>query len=119
MALLVLYWRLRVRLGAEEEEYRETRNVTVDVVDALAPLYRRALKRHQALALYHQFFVQAVAQRTGLKGRALRERALELCGSRDFSSPFTRRKDYTNSEFKDLLWQLNEAFRRLEHGKRR
>jgi len=119
VALLAVYWRLRVRLGAEEEEYRETRNVTVDLVDSLAPLYQRALKRHQALALYYQFFVQAVGHHTGLRGEALKQRARELSGSLDFSAPLPRRKDYSPNEFNQCLRQMNEAFRRLEHGQRR
>lgn len=110
-------WRIRVRLGPPEDSYRETRNVTLDLVESLSPLYQEALHRHQALTAYYKALLQSVATQSGLRGDALKQRVNEL--TLNLPPPVhTSRRDIDNTEFLRQLKILNDAFRRLEHGKR-
>jgi len=110
-------WRQRLRLGPPEDPHRETRNVTLDLVEALGPLYNEALRRHQALALYYKALVQTVATQTGLRGKALSHRVLELTQSQP-APVHTDRRDIDHVAFLRQMKTLNEAFRRLENAKR-
>jgi len=105
-AALLVFWRRGSRLGPEEDDHRETRVEAVDFVDSLALLYGRTLSAGQAFGLYEKAFEQSVAARTGLKDKALQEKARELLGG---PRP---------ADFGRALMTLNEAFRRLDDAKR-
>lgn len=111
-------WRGRTRLGPPDRTYRETRNVTVGLLESLAPLYGAALSRREALVLYHKAFVQEMVARTGLKGAALAKRIQDL--GAHLPPPAARdKRDVDAREFNRNLSHLNEAFQRMEHEKRR
>ena len=108
------FWRHSRRIGAAEENYREQRSEAVELVDSLAQLYHRALRRGELVAMYHQHLVASTALATGLRGAALDERVSRLTG--DLRVPPPERGDISAHQFKHALAALNQAFRRLEDG---
>lgn len=115
LAAATAFWRGRSRLGPAEDDARETRVEAVEFVDSLALLYDRALGRRPAIDLYRQAFEKAVAARTGLRGDALKARAVQLLGPAAAPPP----GDLTQAGFERSLAALNDAFRRLDHEHRR
>jgi hypothetical protein len=112
----VSFWRRRVRLGPEEDDHRETRVEAVDLVDSLSVLYRRMLPRAQAVRLYEQEFVNAVAIQTGLRHEALQARARQLLAADGVEPPGDR--NLSQRGFQRQLDRINFAFRRLKDEKR-
>jgi hypothetical protein len=117
-------WRAAVRTGPPERDDRDTRSDAVELVDSLADLYDRALRRGDAVRLYHESFVHAVAADTGLRGTALEARAqdlLERAGGWEPLPPpeLSRERDLPRDRFDRMLRTLNEAFRRLQDAKRK
>ncbi len=109
----VAFWRARVRVGPQQDLYQETRSDAVDLLDSLAQLHGRALRRDEALALYHASLGRAVAWKTGLRGEALAARLRELTGP----PPPRREKDEMAApDFARRLRRLNDGFRRLKHA---
>lgn len=112
-------WRHGARLGRPDEEPGEHRVEAIDLLDSLAYLYRRALRRSDAIALYAQAFSHAVSIRTGVRGQALQRRVMELAPDLGEWNSRRRGEDMTPSDFQRALEALNNAFRRLEDEQRR
>jgi hypothetical protein len=118
LAFALALWRGRARLGPEEPEPPEARSEAVDLVDSLALLYERALSRREAAALHLQAFRRAVALRTGLAGRPLDRRVLELLG--EGPPPLPAAGEIPASDFARRLSLVNDGYRRLhEHARTR
>jgi hypothetical protein len=112
-------WRAAVRIGPPERDDRDTRSDAVELVDSLADLYDRALSRGDAIRLYHESFVHAVAAETGLRGPSLEARARDLLAAAgSFELPPTG-QDLPRDRFERTLHTLNDAFRRLQDAKRK
>ncbi|HYO77268.1 MAG TPA: hypothetical protein VE010_12450 [Thermoanaerobaculia bacterium] len=77
---LLIFWRAGKRIGAAEDEHRDTRSEAVDLVRSLGALYRDVTPENQALALYHDALTRTVAHSSGLRGDALHKRVEELTG---------------------------------------
>jgi hypothetical protein len=117
-------WRAAVRTGPPERDDRDTRSDAVELVDSLADLYDRALRRGDAVRLYHESFVHAVAADTGLRGAALEARAHDLLQGAGDWEPLpppdqSPERDLPRDRFDRMLRTLNEAFRRLQDAKRK
>jgi hypothetical protein len=112
---LAVLWRGRTRVGPAEDPHQERRSEAVDLVDSVAQLYNRALRRDESLRLYYDSLSRAVALRTGLKGAALGRRVRELCHG---LAPPRRGpgRDIGEGEFRDVLSVINAAFGGLSHG---
>jgi hypothetical protein len=116
LALLLVAWRSRARLGPEEDDLRELRSEAVDLVDSLAQLYERTLSRREAARLYSASFTRAVALRTGLSGTALSRRVDQLTGGR-VVLPGEPETEITPAVFQRIVRSLNDGFGRLaEHA---
>ena len=116
-------WRAAVRIGPPDRDDRDTRSDAVELVDSLADLYDRALRRRDAVRLYYESFVHAVAAETGLRGPALEARARALLepgsvGAGDWETPVLE-GDLPRDRFDRALRILNQAFRRLQDAKRK
>jgi len=116
-------WRTAVRIGPPDRDDRDTRSDAVELVDSLADLYDRALRRRDAVRLYYESFVHAVAAETGLRGPALEARARALLdtgsvGAGDWETPVLE-GDLPRDRFDRALRILNQAFRRLQDAKRK
>ena len=116
---LVIYWRKKASLGPPEDDYRETRSEAVDFVDSLSQLYRRAFRRDQALARYHQNLLRATALKTRLRGEALRKRVDALTDSVSLPAVDRRKRDLREADFLETLGQLNQAYQRLDDDRHR
>ena len=104
-----------MRIGPPERDPPDRRSEAVDLVDSLGELYDRALSRGEAIRLYWDGFVHAVAVDAGLAGLtgpALEARARELAGG--FVLPTT---DLSREGFEQALQALNAARRRARDGK--
>lgn len=108
------FWRASARLGPADREERDTRSDAVELLDSLADLYDRALHRGDAVRLYHESFLRTLAVETGLRGRALDERASKLF---DGFVPPTG-EDLSRERFDQALRTINQAFRRVLDAKR-
>jgi hypothetical protein len=78
----LVFWRAGRRIGAADDDYRETRSEAVDLVRSLGALYKDVTTEPQALALYHDSLTRTIAHTTGLRGDALHKRVEELTGGR-------------------------------------
>ena len=76
----LVFWRGARRVGPPEDDHRETRSDSVDLVGSLAALYGDVTTHHEALKLYHDALTRTVAHTSGLRGDALRNRVDELTG---------------------------------------
>jgi hypothetical protein len=76
----LVFWRAGRRIGAADDDYRETRSEAVDLVRSLGALYHDVTSESQALALYHDSLTRTIAHTTGLRGDALHKRVDELTG---------------------------------------
>jgi hypothetical protein len=112
------FWRSSWRLGPPEREERsdlgETRSDAVELLDSLADLYDRALKRGDAVFLFYESFVHTLAVETGLRGKALEERSKTLL---DGWVP-VQGEELSPERFAEALRKINQAFRRVSHAKR-
>jgi hypothetical protein len=115
---LATLWRGRVRVGDAEDAWEDRRSDAVDLVDSLAQLYDRALRRNEAAALYHEAFQRAVALHTGLRGAALERQVRQLTGGREPPRGGPGR-DMTPAELDDAVARINRAFGGLKHGRSR
>lgn len=111
------FWRAAVRLGPPEREGRDTRSDAVELLDSLADLYDRALDRADAVRLYRESFLHTLAVETGLRGKALDERAHTLLDGSDGAPPAAG-EQLTRERFAQALRTINQAFRRLQDAKR-
>lgn len=109
------FWRASARLGPPDREERDTRSDAVELLDSLADLYDRALQRGDAVRLYHESFLRTLAVDTGLRGRALDERAAALL---DGLAPPAAGVDLPRERFDQALRTINQAFRRVSDAKR-
>lgn len=108
------FWRASARLGPADREERDTRSDAVELLDSLADLYDRALHRGDAVRLYYESFLHTLAVETGLRGRALDERASKLL---DGFKPPTG-EDLSRERFDQALRTINQAIRRISDAKR-
>ncbi|HKH48550.1 MAG TPA: hypothetical protein VKM72_28130 [Thermoanaerobaculia bacterium] len=120
---LLAVWRAAVRTGPPDRDDRDSRSDAVELVDSLADLYDRALRRRDAVRLYYESFVHAVAAETGLRGPALEARARTLLetgstGAGEWETPAVQ-GDLPRDRFDRALRTLNQAFRRLQDAKRK
>lgn len=110
---LAAFWRTRMRLGSPDEAYRDVRSDAVDLLDSLAQLYNRTLRREEAVRLYHESLRHTASVKTGLRGRALEGRMKQLLGG--WSLPRAPGKsDLTAAVFDHAVRSINDGFRRLE-----
>jgi hypothetical protein len=112
-------WRAALRIGPPERDDRDTRSEAVELLDSLADLYDRALGRGDAIRLYHESFVHAVAAETGLRGPALEARVRGLLDASGGFDPPAAGEDLPRDRFERALRALNQAFRRLQDAKRK
>ncbi len=110
------FWRASGRLGPPDREERDTRSDAVELLDSLADLYDRALDRADAVRLYHESFLRTLAIDTGLRGRALDERAAALL---DGFAPPAAGDEVSRERFDQALRTINQAFRRVSDAKRK
>ena len=110
-----VFWRASARLGPPDREERDTRSDAVELLDSLADLYDRALRRGDAVRLYYESFLRTLAVETGLRGRALDERASTLL---DGFAPPVPGEDLARERFDQALRTINQAFRRILDAKR-
>ena len=116
LACLAVWWRHARAVGPAEDPYRERRSEAVDMVDSLAALYGRALRRRDALQLYHHAFVEQVGWRLGLQGEDAERKAEEFLGGPLAVGLGSR--DISHGDLQRQLQRINEGFRRIEHGNR-
>jgi hypothetical protein len=112
-------WRAALRIGPPERDDRDTRSEAVELLDSLADLYDRALGRGDAIRLYHESFVHAVAAETGLRGPALEARVRGLLDAAGGFDVPAAGEDLPRDRFDRALRALNQAFRRLQDAKRK
>jgi hypothetical protein len=114
LAFALWLWRGRARAGPEERDPVRSRSEAVDLVDSLAQLYDRALRRCEAVRLYRDHFAKAVSLQTGLRGRALDQRVEALAGRE--AARLRGGPEIPPSEFARLLRAIGDGYRRLhEH----
>ena len=110
---LAAFWRIRMRLGPPDEGYRDVRSDAVDLLDSLAQLYNRTLRREEAVRLYHERLRLTASLKTGLRGRPLEGRMKQLLSA--WSLPrATGKADLTAAVFEQAVRSINDGFRRLE-----
>ena len=80
-AALLVFWRGGRRVGPAEDDARETRSDAVDLVRSLGALYQEVTSDTEAIALYYDALIRAVAHSSGLRGEALRKRVDEWTGN--------------------------------------
>lgn len=113
------FWRGSARLGPAERPERDTRSDAVELLDSLADLYDRALRRSDAIRLYYESFVHTVAVETGLRGAALEERSRALLDGFVPPPEANTDDDIPRDSFERALQTINQAFRRLQDAKRK
>lgn len=104
----LILWRNSRRIGAPEDDYRDTRSDAADLVRSVGALYRRSTTDVEALALYHGALTRSVAAHTGLRGDALHKRVADLTGNMPVPEG-----SVDDAAFQRTLDTLNEAFRRV------
>ena len=109
LLFVLWFWRHAVALGPPGV-FRDTRTESVDLVQAVARLYQRALRKEDALLLHHARLVHEVQLRLGLSPKAAAEKARELTGGWE---PPVAKAPSSQSEFQRQLDILNRAIRRL------
>jgi hypothetical protein len=115
---LAVVWRGRVRVGDAEDVAEDVRSDAVDLVDSLAQLYGRALRRDESAALYYEALQRAVAQRSGLRGAALERRLEQLTGG--LAPPRCRPgRDISESDLNAAVARINRAFGGSKNGRSR
>jgi hypothetical protein len=107
---VLVFWRKAKRIGAPEDDHRETRSEAVDLVRSLGALYRKSMTDADALAAYRETLVRTVAANTGLRGEALYRRVGELTRG-DTAAGETR---LSAARLRRHLKAINEGFRSLE-----
>jgi hypothetical protein len=110
---LVSFWRLRMRLGPADDAYRDTRSDAVDLLESLARLYHRTLRRDEAVRLYLESLRHTASLKSGLRGQPLERRMKELLGAWTLPSA-TGRADLNPAVFDQAVRTINDGFRRLE-----
>jgi hypothetical protein len=116
LAALLYFWRNAKRLGPPEDDVRETRSDAIDLVGSLGTLYMSTMTDDEAIATYREALVRSVAVQTGLRGDALYRRVSDLT-KHDVAASGSRRMKA--AAFRRHLNIINEAFRKLEHGRSR
>lgn len=85
LAALASFWRRARTLGPPADAFADPRSESVELVDSLAALYRRALQPAEAVALYRHLVVRELATTLGVAEaraeRALAERAPALAAA--------------------------------------
>jgi hypothetical protein len=110
---LAAFWRARTRLGPADEDYRDARSDAVDLLDSLAQLYDRTLRREEAARLYLESLRHTASLKTGLRERSLEGRMKQLLGAWTLP-PATGKADLTAAAFEQAVRSINDGFRRLE-----
>jgi hypothetical protein len=113
LLVLVAFWRLRMRLGPADDAYQDTRSDAVDLLESLARLYHRTLRRDEAVRLYLESFRHTASLRSGLRGQPLERRMKELLGTWTLPSA-SGRADLNAAVFDQAVRTINDGFRRLE-----
>ncbi|HEY6137716.1 MAG TPA: hypothetical protein VI670_08130 [Thermoanaerobaculia bacterium] len=106
-----IFWRGGARIGAPDDEFRDTRSEAIDLVGSLGALYDRSMTKGEALAAYHRELTRAVAASTGLRGEALHKRVGEMTGG---AGPAWKHQQLSEEEFRRMLTSLNAAFARIQ-----
>jgi hypothetical protein len=96
---VLVFWRGGKRVGPPEDEHREVRSDSVDLVRSLAALYKKVTPPSDAIDLYHDALTRTVAHTSGLRGDALRKRVDDLTRGRR------------------TLTSINEAFEKIQSVK--
>lgn len=85
LAALASFWRRARTVGPPEEAFADPRSESVELVDSLAALYRRALQPAEAVSLYRNLVVRELAATLGIAEkraeRVLAERAPALAAA--------------------------------------
>jgi hypothetical protein len=105
-----IVWRGGTRVGAPDDEFRDTRSEAVDLVASLGALYERSMTKGEALGAYQHELTRAVAAASGLRGEALHKRVDEMTGGMGTA---WKHQQLTEEEFRTMLTRLNAAFARL------
>jgi len=116
LALLAVYWRGAVTIGPTADVWRDLRGDSVDLVDAMAALYRRALSPAQALHLYRARFVYEIALRRSVSDQRAEALLPELAPGLNLPPAEER---ISESEFRRHLNTLVRSLERLRHEHRR
>lgn len=120
LGVAAAFRRARSPQGPPERDAADLRSDAVDLVDALAELYDRALRRVDALRLHHDNLVRTVAAETGLSGSGLAGRMNLLLPG--FSPPEVGAPEISREELSRRLRIVNVAFGRIDvrdHKRRR
>lgn len=115
LALGIWFWRRAVPLGPPSG-WRDLRTESVDLVDALAQLYQRALRPQDELALHYARLLHELQLRLGLGPEQAARRARELTGGWELPAGAAA---LGRSEFQRHLGTLNQALRRLRDDRPR
>jgi hypothetical protein len=120
LAAAAAAWRGRTRLGPPADLHAATRSEAVDLVESVGALYRRTLRRSEAIGLYHRHLVRQVARTEGVHGEALEARLRRLTGSRHGAEPLPAggEADLSSAELRRRLAVLNHAFEELTRERR-
>src|SRR6185503_13692775 len=103
----LVFWRAGRRIGAAEDDYRDTRSDAIDLVRSLGALYDEVTSNAAAIALYHDALTRTVASQSGLRGDALRKRVDDLTGG---LTPPPKHASMPAAIFKRDLDRINEGF---------
>ncbi len=114
LALCAAFWRRAVTVGPPADPWRDPRAESVELVDSMAALYRRALSPAEALQLYRTRLLHEIALRLGV-GEKRAEAVLRQYAP-DADPPQGRLSD---SEFRARLGHLVSACERFRDEHRR
>lgn len=107
---LLVFWRGGRRIGPPEDDHRETRSESVDLVRSLAALYDDVTPNGEALSLYHSALTRTLAHTSGLRGDALHRRVGELT---DSLRPPRAGETVPDGVFQRMLSRLNDGFLKI------
>jgi hypothetical protein len=113
LALCAAFWRRAVTVGPPADPWRDPRAESVELVDSMAALYRRALSPAEALQLYRTRLLHEIALRLGV-GEKRAETILQQYAP-DADPPQGRLSD---SEFQARLGRLVSACERFRDERR-
>ncbi len=115
IAALLTFWRNARRVGPADDEDRDTRSDTIDLVASLGALYAKSMSAAESIALYHEALARGIAAQSGLRGDALHRRVAELTGG---IKPPAAGQQLAAHAFNRHLTIINDAFRTLERPAR-
>jgi hypothetical protein len=118
LALCAAFWRGAVTLGPAADPYRDSRSDSVELVESMAALYRRALSPAETLHLYRARLLHEIALRKGFSERKAEALVPQYTAGLDLPP---QRGRISDAQFGSQLAILVRAFERLrdEHRRRR